>query len=114
MRADGFGRAKHQVAGRLERVMEHAHQFFLDRLSEVNQHVAANNQVEFGKWRIARQILTREYTQVTNLLVDAVTAVGARKKSPKAFRRNIIGDVDGVNPRACLFNGNLADVGGED
>ena len=41
-----FGWAEHQIPVRFQRVMENRNQSFLQRCVKINQHVAADNQVE--------------------------------------------------------------------
>ena len=59
--------------------MEEGNDFPLQDGPEIDQDVAANDQIELGKWRIARQVLAREHAQIAYELVDAETAVALRE-----------------------------------
>ena len=93
--------------------MEHPHQPFLKRAAQIDQHVAADDQIEPGKGRIARQVLAGENAQVAHLLVDPVAAIHPVEKSPQPLRRDILRDRCRIRPRPRKINRRFADVGRE-
>ena len=52
----------------------------LHRLAQVNQHIAADDQVELGKRRVAGQILAGKHADVADWLIDAVLPVQPGEK----------------------------------
>ena len=85
-RADALRDSQHQVPGRLQAIVKQAHEFLLQNGRQINQNVAADNQVELRKRRILRDILARENTELPHLPRDLKAAVDLGEKSPQAVR----------------------------
>src|SRR5438552_18786875 len=58
VQAHRFVRSQTQVAAGIERVMKLRDAALVQFRAQVNEHVAATDQVEPAKWRIGRDILT--------------------------------------------------------
>ena len=86
----------------------------LQRRLEVDEDVAAGDQVEMRKRRIAHDVLPREHAQVTHRLVDSIAGVLLDEKPlqslPRHRRRNAIG----VASRSGSGNRRFAQVRRED
>ena len=80
---------------------------------EIDQHIAATDQVQFRERRIANEVMPAEYTQLAQTLVDLVAALDLCKIAPQAFRADFRCDVLGVFAAAGFFDGSFADVGSE-
>ncbi len=82
--------------------MEHGKHLPLQQCAEVDEHVAATDEVEVGERRVHDDVLPREHAHFADGFVDAVAAVGFREKPPQPFRRHVVGDARGIKalPRA--------------
>ena len=99
-RAHRFGIAQHQEAARSQRVVEHRENLALQHWAEVDQHVAAQNQIEVRKGRIDDHVLAREHTHVPDWFLHLVVAIRFDEETPQALRRYILHDVLRVNARS--------------
>ena len=61
-------------------VMENGNQAFLQRRPQVDQHVAATDEVEFGKRRVFHHVLFREDAQFAHAFADLVVGIHFVKK----------------------------------
>ena len=111
---DRLGGPQHQVAARLQRVVEERNDLPLEGRVEVDEHIAATDQVEPREGRVTQQVVPREHAEVADRLGDLVMVVDAGEVPPEPFRRDVPGDVLEVQPCAGPFQGRLVDVGGED
>jgi hypothetical protein len=60
--------------------MKHAQDFFLQFRFEVNQQVAAADQVDFGKRRVVDQVMDRKNEVVADAFFDVIRAVPVIEK----------------------------------
>ncbi len=111
--ARGFGRPQHQVARGLQRVMEDRHQPLLLRGIEIDQHVAAGDEIEAGEGGIAGQVVPREHTHVAQRLGDLVPGLGLLEEALEPFGRDVGRDGRGVGARPRVLDGALADIAPE-
>src|SRR5438552_12210279 len=81
--------------------------------AQVNQHVAATDQVEPCKWRIGRDILTGKRAGVAHVAMDLVSAVALHKKTFQSRKRNIFFDSAGINSQPRMFDHRFAQIGAE-
>lgn len=65
--------------------MKHIDQAALDRWSQVDQDIAAQDQVQLGERRVARQVLPREDAQIADRLVNAKVSVRPVEEAPDPF-----------------------------
>ena len=108
-------RAQEQHAARLQGIVKQRDQLLLQFCAQVNQQVAATDQVELGERRVLDHVLLREHQQVTNAFVDPVgAAVGLeREKSGQPLRRHVVGDAGRVHTGTGHGDGAAVDVGGK-
>ena len=113
--AHALGASQKQHAARVERVVKQREQLFLQVDIQIDQHVAAANEVELGERRVFDQILFREHQQLANTLLDAVElAPGLQGKKPgQPLRAHVGGNADRKHPQPCAGNGAAVYVGGK-
>src|SRR5262245_18845258 len=69
-----FRRAEEQEAARPERKVERLDQPLLDRAIQINEQVAAGDEIEVRERRIADHVVMREQHRLAQLPSDAVAA----------------------------------------
>ena len=105
LRADGLGLAEHQEAVRLERVVEHREQLPLQLRVQVDEDVAAEDQVEPRERRIPGEVLAREDAQVAHHLADAVAAVDPREEAAQPLGDDVGRDARRIDAGARVLDG---------
>ena len=85
-RANRFRRAQEQKPLRLQGVMKNGQDLLLHALFDVNQQVAATDEVHARKGGIGDEILSGEDTHLADGLVDSVAAVLLGKEASQPFR----------------------------
>ena len=100
-RADRLRGAQHEKPVRVQGVMERRDDLLLERRAEVDQHVAATDQVDAGEGRIGHQVLLGEDAQIANRLVDPICCLFAGEEAAESFRRHVRLDVFGIDARAA-------------
>src|SRR5689334_23923269 len=85
--ADRFRRAQKQESVWFERVMKSGHRLLLQTRLEIDQQVAATDQVHPREWRIADHILPREYDALAQWFDDAIAALLLDEKAAQPLRR---------------------------
>ena len=88
--ADGFRGAQKQKSLRLERVMERGERLLLQARLEINQQVAATDEVHARERRVADEVLPGEDDHLAQRLADPVAAFLLDEEPPQAFRRDIL------------------------
>src|SRR5687767_2660538 len=89
MAADTFGAAEHEKPAWVERIVKYSHELSLHMRREVNEQIAAADQIETGKWRISRHVLSREHAKIANPLFNLKAVIGLVKIAPQAIRTDI-------------------------
>jgi len=87
-----FGRlrsAEEQIAGGIERVVEGAAYLLLQLAIEIDEDVAAGDQVDVRERRILEQVVHREQHQIANLLPHLVMIAFAREEAAQAFLAHV-------------------------
>ena len=113
--ADGFGAAEQQQAIAVERVIKQRQQFLLQLRPEVDQQVAAGEDVELCEGRIGDDVLRREYHHLANVFADVVAAAFfGQEVARQPGRRDIGGDVVGVKAAARRVDAIRVEIGGID
>ncbi len=89
-------RPEHQETIRIQREVEQRDDLLLDFGLEINQQVAATDQVQLGERSVADQVLRGENDRFTQPFVDLVAViVGLGEKPPQPLGRQVAGDVSG-------------------
>src|SRR5229473_6871260 len=94
--ADGFRRAQKQKSLGLECVMENGKRLLLQTGLEINQQVAATDEVHARERRVGDEILPSEDDHLPQRLDDAIAAFLLDEEPPQAFRRDILSEAFGV------------------
>ena len=93
--------------------MEGGQRLLLQARLQINQQIAATDQVHARERRVADQILPRENDHLAQGFDDPVAAFFLDEKPPQAFRRNILDQIFGVKPVAGLVQQRFVEVGGK-
>src|SRR6266852_4865899 len=93
--------------------MEERQDPLLQRDVEVDQQVAAANQIEPRKRRVAKNIVLGEDTQLANGLADLILAVDLGEKAAQALGADVDGDVFEIRPRASFLQRGVVNVRGQ-
>ena len=70
--------------------MERSEDPALRDIVEIDQEIAAADQIQARKRRIARHVLAREETEIANVLRNPVVAVLRDEKALEAFSRHLV------------------------
>src|SRR5262249_30101847 len=108
-----FGRSQEQETARFEGVMKEGDDLPLQFWPQVDQQIAAANQVHTRKWRVFLHALHGKDDHLADLLADLVGAVIFDKEALQTFWRNVGGNVVRVYAKAGPLDGLVVDVGGE-
>ncbi len=106
--------SQQQIAVRVQSVVKCGQHLLLERDAQIDQKIAATNEIHPGERRIAGDVLNRKDTNIAHLLADLIAAAGFGEKFLQAFRGNIGGDILRIMAVARHLNGLFADVGRED
>ena len=74
------------------------------RTVQIDEKIAAGEKVHLRKWCIGQDVMRRKHHQITNVLLDPITAVFLGKKPLQACRREVPGDADRIEAGASRFN----------
>jgi hypothetical protein len=94
--------------------VEQGQDLLLQRLAEVDQQVAAGQDVEPGEGRVGDEVLRREDHHLAELPVDPVAVFLGNEVAGQPLRREVGGDVGGVAGLAGLVDGVHVEIGGVD
>ncbi|MEC5164017.1 hypothetical protein RCH08_005207 [Janthinobacterium sp. CG_S6] len=108
------GAAQQQQAVALERVVEQRNQALLQLGVQVDQQVAAAQDVELGKRRVRNDVLLGEDDHVADLLLDVVAVLFRHEKMLQPLGRDVVGDGRREAAQAGAVDGVARQVGGED
>ena len=112
--ADGLRCAQQQEPSGLERKMKRGHRFLLRARLEIDQHVAATDEVYARERRVGGEVLPREDHHIAHRLIDTVAAVRLDKEPLQALWGEIGDEALRVQTTAGLLQHRFAEVGGED
>ena len=112
--ADGLRSAQEQIPMGFKRVMEQGHDFSLQRGAEIDQHIAATDQVQIRKGRIGHHVLAGENAHLAHRFIDAVAAFGLHEKPPHPLGRHVHLDAIGEYAGAGFVETRVIDIGPED
>ena len=111
--ADRFRPTQPQKAVRLECVVKNREQLLLHAGLEIDQQIAAGDDVDARERRIADEVLPREYDHLAQRLDDAVAAALVNEEALQSFRREVRREALGVQAVAGLVEQRIVEIGGE-
>ena len=116
MIAHAFGGAEEEPTVRLQREVEKRDELLLQLRAQVDQQIAATEQIELGKGRILDDVLLGEDQQVAEAFMDAIAAaIGfGGEEARQAFGRKIGGDAGRITAGAGRGDGPAVDIRGEE
>ncbi len=94
-----------------ERVVEGREYRLLQRRFEVDEHVAAADEIESRIRRVPREIVAREHTHLADAFADLILIAHLREETSQALGGHIARDVDGIDSFARLGQRALAQIG---
>ena len=80
-RAYVLRRTEYQEARGLEGVLQDRPDLALQHVAQVDQHVAATDQVQLGERRVLCQVVPGKHAHVTDILTDLVPVFGADEEA---------------------------------
>jgi hypothetical protein len=110
----GLGAPQHQQAVMIQRIIEHRHQLLLQCGSEIDQQIAAGEEVDFRERRVGDDVLRRKNDHLPYLPVDPVTRFLANEEERQPLRRNVSRNVVRIEALARPGNGLVVDISGID
>ena len=108
-----LGRAQEQETARTQCEVKHLQNFTLHFAIQVDQQVAANDQVNLRKGRIGQQAVFGKQDLFANFLANPVVVIFLDEVMPQARRRHIGHDRLRVQTGPADADGALVNVGGE-
>src|SRR4029077_1771780 len=108
--ADRFGGTEKQDAVRVQGVMKQRQEFLLGLGFQIDQEIAARQEVQLRKWRIGQDVMRCEHHQIPNLLLNPITVVFLGKEPLQALLCDVAGDADRVEAEARHLNGPAVQV----
>ena len=94
--------------------MQDGHQILLEDRLEIDQQVAAADQIHPGKRRISGDVVPGEHAHVADRLGDTVLAVDLVEVAPQPLRRDVVGDALGIETQAGTLDAYGIQIGRED
>ena len=98
----------------LQGVLGHPHHLLLQRGLEVDQEVAAADEVHPGKRRVGQHVMAGEYDGIPDGLADPVAAVRLGEEPPQPLRGDILSDGPRIEAHAGFLYPRRVQVRGED
>src|SRR5205814_2709059 len=80
IQAHRFGGPENQKAARVKRVVKLRDAALMQFRAEINQYIAAADDVESREWRISRDVLSRKRANIAHVAMNLVSAVAFNKK----------------------------------
>ena len=111
--AGALRRAQDQKAAGIQGIVHQRQELLLRLDIDVDQEIAAAEDVHLRKRRIDQDVLRRKDHQVADLFLDPVALVFLDEESLKPLRGNVRGNARGKRPPAGLVDGVLVDVRGK-
>src|SRR5262245_66670743 len=93
--------------------MQQRQDLFLQNRLEVDQQIAATDQVHMRERRIGDDVLSREDAHVAERLADAVTSLRLDEEAAQSLRRDVLHDILRVEAGARYLNAPFVEVGDE-
>ena len=108
-----LGGAEKQVTARPQRVMKHRHEPLLQLLVEIDQQIAARDQIDAREGRVADYAVRRKDAEVPHVLAQRVADAVAGKKTLEPLWADVLQHRRGVARRARYADRRIIDVGRE-
>src|SRR5262249_53587928 len=105
--------AEEEVAARPEGIVEHRNELLLQLRIQVDEQVAAGDQMKPEEGRVADQAVLGENAHPPYLLCDLIGGPVSREEACEPPRRNVLGDVGRVAGLAPFGDRLDVDIGGE-
>jgi hypothetical protein len=112
--ADRLRAAEKQDAAGIQAVVKQRKEFLLQLRGEVDQQVAAAQNIQLGKGRVHDEALRGKDHHFPDLRAHPVAAFHRGKEPFQPLRRYVGGNIRGINALAGLVNRVLVQVGGKD
>ena len=112
--ANGLGIAEEHCAVRLQGKMKEGEDATLGLDLEIDQEVAAGDEIDLGKRRVADQVLFGKGDRLPNPLLDPVAVALSVEKFTEPFLGDVGLDAGRVDAGSCLLQDLGVDIGGED
>ena len=109
-----FAGPQQQQPVRPQRVMEDGQQALLQLGTQVDEQVAAAEQVELGERGVAVEVVDGEDHHVAQLFADAVASAFLDEEPREPRHAHVLGDGGGVKAEAARLDGRGVDVGSEE
>src|SRR5512142_2666847 len=84
-----FRWTEHQEARRLEGVLQDRPHLLLQYVAEVDQHVAATNEVQLRERRVLGEVVPGKHTRLTDVLHNLITALRSGEETRQSLRRDM-------------------------
>ena len=110
---DVLGRSQEQPALRPQRIMEYGNQPLLQTGVEIDQQIAADDQIHAREGRILDQVVVRHPHHVADALDQSIIVITGEKITVEQFRRDFLDRALRVGCGARLQQHLLVNVGGE-
>jgi hypothetical protein len=111
---DGFRTAKKEHPIRAQRELEGVEHSLLRVTVEINQEIAAGNQIHPRKRSVPDQVMHGEQHNLAQFTPHAVTPLVLDEEAAKALVAYVLRDRIGIKSAARLLNGRVVEVAGED
>ena len=112
--AHGFAGAQHQEPARVEGEVQKVHDPFLQNRLEVDEEVAATDEVDIGEGRVLDEVVLSEDHHFANIAGDLEVVVLVVEIFGQEFGGQVGRDAGRVHPGPGAQDGVLVHVGGED
>ena len=112
--ADRLRAAKKQNAPGTQAVVKQRHEFLLHLRGEIDQQVAAAQNIQLGKGRVQDEALRGKDHHFPDLRAHPVAVFNFGKEPLEPLRRYVGGNILRINALAGLVNRILVQVGGKD
>ena len=111
--ADCLARAQKQESIRAQRIMERRQDLLLQTRLDIDEQVAATDQVHAREGRIADEILPRKDDCVAQRLDHAIAVLFLDKEASQPFGRHVLHQTFGVETGAGFIEQRIVQVSGE-
>src|SRR2546427_9406720 len=110
---DGLRHSQHQEAWGRQGIVEDRRHAPLQLQLEVDEHVAAYDEVHLREGRVRGQVVLREDAELAHRLADLILAIQLHEEAPQPRRRDIELDILRIDPGARLRDRDVTDDGSE-
>ena len=94
--------------------MKYGNKLFLNFVIEVDEDVAARDQVHFREWRIVQEVVRSEHHQIPDFVIEPVAVIVPGKELSQALLGNLGADAEGEKSLAGFRQALGAGIRGED